>query len=122
MAQQSLGMPAKKNVIDLDFFRSEKELHTISRPFTFYTVDECGNRLPFDITLLSFEFLVLFNGCSQFTAQTSDGSLKIGVGADTNKLFLDVPSLTVSPGVYDYEVNDPLSGLQYIKGKLTVNS
>lgn len=120
--KQSLGMPAKKNVIDLDFFRSNKAIQTQSRPFTFYSSDECKNRVPIDLTGLSFELVILLNGCLQFTASTADGTLKIGTGADTNKLYIDVDILAVPVGVYDYEINDPLTGLQYVKGKAILNS
>lgn len=122
MSELILGMPAIKNVINLDFFRSEKVVFTQSRPFTFFTEDECGVRRPFDLTDISFEMPIIFNECVQFIATTDNGMLKIGVGDSTNQLYIDIPVLGVSPGVYDYEINAVSTGAQVIKGKFTVKS
>ena len=122
MAAQSLGMPAKKNIINLDFFRTEKPVNTISRPYTFNTVDECGNKLPHDLTSLAIEFVILFNNCVQFTGTTTNGALKIGTGLDSNKLWLTIAILTVKPGVYDYEINAVDEGLEMVRGKITIKT
>lgn len=121
MSEQILGMPAKKNVIHLDFFRTEKAVITQTRPFTFFTEDECGVRRAFDLTDISFEMPIIFNECVQFLATTDNGMLKIGVGDSTNQIYIDIPVLGVSPGVYDYELNVVSTGAQVLKGKFTVN-
>lgn len=120
MGKQTLAAPAKMNVIDLDDFVAGAPLETSSKPYAFFTVDECGVRRPQDLEGLEFEFKVLFNDCIQYETSTILGELVKGTGDDSNKLFFDIPILDVPKGVYQYIINETTQRLQVIKGNLTL--
>lgn len=118
MADQTLTSPAKKNVIDLDGFVAGAPLNTASKPYAFFTVDDCGVKRPQDLNGLEFEFKVLFNECIQYETSTILGELVKGTGDDSNKLYFNIPILDVSKGVYQYIINETTERIEVIKGNL----
>ena len=120
MAKQTLGSPAKKNDINLDGFQANAPLNTSSKPYAFYTVDECGVKRPQDLTLFDFEFKVLFNDCIQFDTNTILGGLVKGTGDDNNKLWFQIELLAVPKGVYQYTITEQTEKLHVIRGNITL--
>jgi len=118
MAKQKLSSPAKMNVIDLEGFQSNAPLNTSSKPYEFFTVDDCGVRRPQDLTLFDFEFKVLFNECIQFDTSTILGGLVKGTGDDNNKLWFQIELLAVPKGVYQYTIVEQTEKLHVITGQL----
>ncbi len=107
----TLSIPSEVNEIEL-IAENGKPFQTQTRPFYFYYVDECGNDEEIDITSYTFSFKVFFNDCLYLD------SYDLVIEAP-NKLYLNLSSVTLPKGQYDYLVEVD-GGNSVIKGKFIV--
>lgn len=88
--------------------------NTARAPFEFVEEDLItGEKTEYDITVLDFELFV-YDNFNEVVLQSTDL-----VKANTNKLYLDLPNVSVDTGVYDYEIKI-VGGQSVIKGKFKV--
>jgi hypothetical protein len=116
--ETTLGIPSIWNDIVL-VFESNRPMNTITRPFCFVDEDSCGNQTPIDISSYDFDLIITLNGCDYFLGSTLSGELVKGTGDDNCKLWIDIETLTLDRGQYDYKVYFT-DGVSVIKGKLEV--
>lgn len=99
--------------INIECIRKQP-FNTARAPFEFVEEDlVTGEKTPYDITSLDFEIIV-YQNYSDIELQSTD-LVKI----DTNKLYLNLASVTIDTGVYDYEIRI-VGGQSMIKGKFKV--
>ena len=111
MIPTTLEIPSEYNVHNI-IAENGKPLNSIGGPFEFFTEDQCGNLLPFDITPYSFVMFVYDNDCLVATIT----NLFI---LNTNNLYINEPILNIDFGEYQYKI-EMVSFNTVISGKLTV--
>ena len=73
--------------------------NTSRGPWQFVEEDlNTGEQTPYDITALSFELFV-YENYGELVYQSTDINT-----ANVNKLYLDLPAITLDTGVYNYEI------------------
>lgn len=108
---QTLAIPSSYNVYNI-ICRRNQPLNSINAPYEFLSVDENGVETPVDITTESFRLLVYKN--TEVVLDSTDLVI-----VDPNQLYINIASITLDEGVYNYEimiVND----VSVIKGKFKV--
>ena len=114
---QILQAPAEVNVIDLDGFAVGLDINTSSRPFTFYTVDDCGDKTDLNLDTYRLGLQILMNGNMFFESNTDNADMvKSG-----NQLHLNLTDIELREGIYDYIITFLPNGPRTIKGKLEIN-
>jgi hypothetical protein len=115
---ETLTIPSEVNVYNI-IGESQRPLLTDNAPFCFFNSDDCGNDTALDLTDLDFDLLVTLNGCEYFLGSTLSGELVKGTDSDNNKLWIDIDTLTLDRGQYDYKIYFT-DGVSVIGGKLEV--
>jgi len=116
--ETTLTIPSEVNVYSI-IGESQRPLDTSNAPFCFFDSDDCGNDTPIDLTNFDFDLLVTLNGCEYFLGSTLSGELVKGTDSDNNKLWINIDTLTLDRGQYDYKIYF-VDGVSVIGGKLEV--
>ena len=116
--ETTLTIPSEVNVYNI-IGESNRPLKTDNAPFCFFDSDGCGVDTPIDLGSYEFDLLVTLNGCEYFLGSTLSGELVKGTDSDNNKLWINIDTLTLERGQYDYKIyfTDVVS---VIGGKLEV--
>lgn len=109
----TVKVPSEENVYDWEL-RSGEPLRTQGTPFHLYYLDDCGNKEVADISTYSFELNVYYNNCLYLNT----GGQSVIV-EDSNKLYLNIPSLNLKKGLYTYEIKI-IGSISVISGKIRI--
>ena len=116
--ENTLTIPSEVNIYNI-IGESNRPLKTDNAPFCFFDSDDCGVDTPIDLDSYEFDLLVTLNGCEYFLGSTLSGELIKGTGSDNNKLWINIDTLTLERGQYDYKIYF-VDGVSVISGKLEV--
>lgn len=107
----TLEIPSEYNKFNI-VAENGKPLNNSTRAFEFYDEDDCGELAEIDIT--SFDFIMNVYDVDCLVSTITD-LVKIA----PNKLYINVSSLDIEPGDYDYKI-EIVNDNTVISGKLTV--
>jgi hypothetical protein len=107
----TLEIPSEYNKFNI-VAESGKPLNNSGKSFEFYDEDDCGQLTTINITPFDFVMNVYDVDCLVYTITDL-------VKVAPNMLYIDVTSLDVAPGDYDYKI-EIVNNNTVISGKLTV--